>query len=189
MLSVEMIVSRAANDEINPTPIFQSNPSGLIAGSMNRPARPAKLFCTWTLAASGAFEAVRGKAANAQSKIEIASITVPARFRKIEQRVNSAWPTLPRSGRRYGGNSITNGGDGAFSKVCLRIQAMTIATIIPVTYIARIKTAPREIMPRNLLPEKKAAITRVYTGSRAEQLMNGATRIVATRSFGFSIVR
>src|ERR1041384_2856446 len=127
MLNVEMIVSRAANDEINPTPIFQSNPSGLITGSMNRPARPAKLFCTCTLAASGAFEAVRGKAARAQSKIEIARITVPARFRKIEQRVNSAWPTLPRSGRRYGGNSITNGGGGVLRGGGLRIQAPIIA--------------------------------------------------------------
>src|SRR2546423_1560239 len=157
MLSVEMIVSRAANDEINPTPIFQSNPSGLIAGSMNRPARPAKLFCTWTLAASDAFEVVRGKAARAQSKIEIARITVPARFRKIEQRVKSAWPTFPRSGRRYGGNSITNGGDGPFSEVCLRIQATIIATRIPITYIARIKTAPNEMKPKTDRPEKNAA--------------------------------
>ena len=34
-----------------------------------------------------------------------------------------------------------------------------------------------------------AAISSVYTGSRAEQVMNGATRIVASRSRGDGIVR
>ena len=43
---------------------------------------------------------VRGKAVKAQSKIEIERMTVPARFRKTEQRVSSAWPTLPKFGKR-----------------------------------------------------------------------------------------
>jgi hypothetical protein len=34
MLSVEITVSRAAKDEINAIPIFQSNPSGAINGSI-----------------------------------------------------------------------------------------------------------------------------------------------------------
>src|SRR5208337_4318702 len=36
--------SRAANDVMMPIPIFQSNPSGAITGSIARPRRPAKLL-------------------------------------------------------------------------------------------------------------------------------------------------
>ena len=39
---VETMTSRAAKEERSAIPIFQSNPSGAIAGSMRRPARPAK---------------------------------------------------------------------------------------------------------------------------------------------------
>ncbi|GBD25350.1 hypothetical protein HRbin30_00668 [bacterium HR30] len=35
----------------------------------------------------------------------------------------------------------------------------------------------------------KAAISKVYTGRRAEQVMNGATKMVASRSRGEAIVR
>src|SRR5437588_524504 len=104
MLSVEMIVSLAANDEIRPMPIFQSKPSGLIKGSIHLPARPAKLFwiCValspWGRDRVGACAlntltpfpspigigglAARGKATRAHSRIEIERITVPARLRK-----------------------------------------------------------------------------------------------------------
>src|SRR5437763_5035477 len=36
--------SRAANEATMPMPIFQSKPSGAMAGSMARPGRPAKLL-------------------------------------------------------------------------------------------------------------------------------------------------
>src|SRR5213078_4234719 len=86
MLRVEMIVSRAAKDEIRPMPIFQSKPNGVITGSIIRPALPAKLFWICWLAVSEAFALLlispRGKATRAQSRIEIERITVPARLRK-----------------------------------------------------------------------------------------------------------
>src|SRR5580765_8225190 len=116
MLSVEMMVSRAANDEMSPMPIFQSKPRGLIVGSINRPARPAKLF---SICVAPALEVgfpwlvrFRGNAVKAQSRIEIERITVPARCRKTPDRVSKALPTLRRFGSRYGGSSMTNGGAG-----------------------------------------------------------------------------
>src|SRR3954449_9439237 len=92
-------------------------------------------------------------------------------------------------GSRYGGSSRTSGGVGALRIVCFRIHATQIATTMPRTYIPRINNAPTEINPKTFLPEKKAAIIKVYIGKRAEQLMKGAIMMVARRSFGFSIVR
>ena len=43
--------------------------------------------------------------------------------------------------------------------------------------------------PKSFVAGTNAAIKSVYTGSRAEQVMNGATRIVASRSRGDEIVR
>src|SRR5436190_12291018 len=84
---------------------------------------------------------------------------------------------------------MTNGGGGAFRIVRFRIDATTIATAIPNKYIVRIITAPNDTTPSTVRPEKKAAIINVYTGKRAEQLMNGAIIMVAMRSFRSSIVR
>src|SRR2546421_812162 len=182
MLRVEMIVSRAAKDEIKPMPIFQSKPSGAIAGSIRRPARPAKLLSIcialslWGrdgVGVCGACNSLtpsrsprgkgadRGKAVNAQSKIEIDRITVPARFRKTEERVNRACATFPKSGSRYGGSSITNGGGGAFRIVRFKIDATMIATATPSKYIVRMITAPSDTTPNTVFPEKNAAIIKV----------------------------
>ena len=68
--------------------------------------------------------------------------------------------------------------------------AVKIAARKPRTYKPSSTAARR---PRNGPSNRRsginAAITSVYTGSRAEQVMNGAIRIVAMRSRLFSMVR
>src|SRR5437868_13570492 len=103
--------------------------------------------------------------------IEIARITVPARFKNSHARVTMFWKTVRKFGTRYGGSSIRNGGGGAFNSVRLRMKATITATIIPNEYIASMRTAPSEINPNTVRPAKNAAIISEYTGSRAEQLM------------------
>ncbi len=52
------------------------------------------------------------------------------------------------------------------------------------------KYMPNNVSPRTSAPPgMNAPINSVYTGSRAEQLINGATRIVVNRSRRFSITR
>ena len=64
-------------------------------------------------------------------------------------------------GTRYGGSSKTSGGGGAFSIVCLRIHATTIATVMPSRYIESMSSAPTERKPKSLFSAKKAAIISV----------------------------
>ena len=82
------------------------------------------------------------------------------------------------------GAQSNSGGGSPLSSVRLNSQAMPSAPTTPRTYM------PVRVRPfLSALPPMQAAISTVYTGRRAEQLINGATRIVASRSLGVSIVR
>ena len=82
-----------------------------------------------------------------------------------------------------------NGGGGAFSNVRFSTNPVAIAAMIPIEYIINISKAPIDTNPKTYWPPKNAPIINVYTGKRAEQLINGAIIIVANRSRRLSIVR
>src|SRR5438105_10428355 len=84
---------------------------------------------------------------------------------------------------------MINKGGSPLSKVFLNSQAISRATMIPNRYIASIVRPGSFIKPSTVMLGMHAPISKVYTGSRAEQLINGDTRIVTRRSFGLSIVR
>ena len=69
-------------------------------------------------------------------------------------------------------------------RVFLKIQAMPRAPAIPSRYIIS-KVSPGQPLRCGM----QAAMSTVYTGRRAEQLMSGATKIVAKRSWRVSMVR
>jgi len=69
-------------------------------------------------------------------------------------------------------------------RVFLKIQAMPSAPAMPSRYI-RSRVRPGQPLRCGM----QAAISTVYTGRRAEQLMSGATRMVAKRSCRVSMVR
>src|SRR5688500_9770268 len=143
MLNVETSTSRAAKLAISATPIFQSNPRGAITGSITRPSFPAKLFRSCSLSpalASGCesekiipsaaatfpsygTDSVLGKYISAQRMMEIARITVPARFTNNQDRSSMFVKTDRRFGIRYGGSYIINRGGGAFKTVRFEMNA------------------------------------------------------------------
>jgi len=89
------MVSRAASDVINPIPMRQLNPSGLIAGSMARPMAPA-ILCS----IPGARPFTVGRCA-ATHRITVTSrMIVPARFRKTLERSSSRNPMDCAVGQR-----------------------------------------------------------------------------------------
>ena len=69
-----------------------------------------------------------------------------------------------------------------------RIPAASSATMVLNTYIATI-SSPCTGKPRNFVGANSAAISSVYTGSRAEQLISGRAIMVTMRSRRRSIVR
>ena len=71
----------------------------------------------------------------------------------------------------------------------LKTQAAASAARVPSRYIASMVRPCRPIPPQTVIAGTKAPIRRVYTGSRAEQLISGTTMMVARRSFGSSMVR
>ena len=76
-----------------------------------------------------------------------------------------------------------------FRSVFFYAHAVPSAMISPNRYIESIVMAGREAKPPIMTGGMNAAIIKAYTGSRALQLMRGATSIVARRSRGLSIVR
>ena len=72
-----------------------------------------------------------------------------------------------------------------FSRRAVTIAARKPSTYNPSSAAARV---PKN-RPSSGFSGMNAAITSVYTGSRAEQVMNGAIRMVAMRSRLFSMVR
>ena len=80
-------------------------------------------------------------------------------------------------------------GVSPFSRVFLKIQAINNATTMPSRYMPSIVTPPSLKKPNTRFSGMHAAMSSVYTGSLAEQLISGATRIVTSRSFLLSIVR
>ncbi len=83
-----------------------------------------------------------------------------------------------------------NGASLLFRMVDFSSRAVATAIRKPSTYRPSIATAR---VPRNGPSSgrlgRNAAITMVYTGRRAEQVMNGAIRMVAMRSRLLSMVR
>ena len=123
----------------------------------------SRIACTAapSLASGTGFAAERGKVIMAQSRIEMVSMTVPARLTKSHERSRIVWKMLSGFGTRYGGSSSTSGGGGDLSIVCLRIHATTIATAMPSMYIESISSAPTERKPKSFLSVKNAAIISV----------------------------
>src|SRR5216683_2840901 len=81
---------------------------------------------------------------------------------------------------------MTKGGVSPRKSVRLSKSAMAGAVIRPIAYIENIvKPGTHQRKPS----VRKAAISKMYTGKRAEQLMSGATRMVANRSRRFSMTR
>ena len=80
-------------------------------------------------------------------------------------------------------------GVGPLSSVFLNSHAMARATTMPSRYIASMVNPCRPNTPAKRFGGMHAAMSSVYTGSRAEQLINGATRMVTSRSLGVSMVR
>ena len=78
-----------------------------------------------------------------------------------------------------------NAGVGPLSSDRLNTHAVRAATMIPIAYSDSMIPA----CAKGPYVAKNAPISNVYTGRRALQLMNGAMRIVASRSFRLSIVR
>ncbi len=78
----------------------------------------------------------------------------------------------------------------ARSSVRFKRKAVMTAATMPSPYIP--SSTPARIPrtgPRRGRSGMKAAISRAYTGSRAEHVMNGVTKIVARRSRSSSMVR
>src|SRR5437870_12682660 len=81
---------------------------------------------------------------------------------------------------------MTKGGVSPRSSVRFRSSATNGATTRPMAYMANMVTpGTHQANPAVM----KAPMSKMYTGSRAEQLMSGATRMVARRSRRFSITR
>src|SRR5690348_9187412 len=85
---------------------------------------------------------------------------------------------------------MMNGEVSLFRIVDFSSRAVTTAIRKPSTYNPSIEAAraPKN-GPSNALFGMKAAMNIVYTGNRAEHVMNGAIRIVAMRSRLLGIVR
>ena len=81
---------------------------------------------------------------------------------------------------------MTKTGVSPRNRVRLSNRATSGATTRPIAYMANI-VSPGTHHGRPSV--RKAPIKRMYTGSRAEQLISGATRIVASRSRGLSMTR
>src|SRR5678809_1479899 len=79
-------------------------------------------------------------------------------------------------------------GASPFSSVFLNSHAMTSATTMPKRYIDNMVNPVSFRKPRTVTLGMQAAINNVYTGSLAEQLISGDTRIVTSRSLGVSMV-
>src|SRR5688572_5180097 len=116
-------------------------------------------------------------------------ITVPARRRNIRERYHMCRRTTFGTGCLYGGSSMISMGVALLSNVFLNTHAISNATTVPSRYMASNVSPASERKPRTVFEGMHAAINTVYTGSLAEQLMSGATRIVTNRSLGDSIVR
>ncbi len=82
---------------------------------------------------------------------------------------------------------MTNAGVSPRSSVRFSASATSGATTSPIEYIRNIARPGVHQGKRGGL--RKAPISRMYTGSRAEQLISGAVRIVARRSRRFSMTR
>jgi len=170
---------------MRPIPIFQLNPRGRIAGSTVRPRAPARLSSI-----GGATPSLSGRCASAHSNTEIPRMTVPARRRKTLVRSSNLRPSPAGVGQRYGGISSTKEADSLFRIELFRIRAVANAAAKPSAY--RASNAAARVpsrAPASGRSGMKAAMISVYTGSLAEQVISGATRMVAKRSRLFSIVR
>ena len=92
-------------------------------------------------------------------------------------------------GIRYGGSSIIKElVPFAFINL-LMIAAISMAVPVPRKYMITMVMPWRLNMPKTCCFGINALIMRVYTGSRAEQLMRGRTNMVTRRSFQLSMVR
>ena len=80
-------------------------------------------------------------------------------------------------------------GVSPLSSVFLNTHAITSAITVPSRYIESMVSPCRPMKPPSLRSGTHAAMSTAYTGSRAEQLISGATRMVTSRSFGVSMVR
>src|SRR5664279_2287581 len=131
-----------------------------------------------------------GKLVAAHSSNETSMITVPARYRKALPRSTRRIISDENLGQRYGGISRMKGASLLLSTVDFSKRAVSTAIRNPSRYKLSMATArvPRNGPSRGRFG-RNAAITMVYTGSRAEHVMNGAIRMVAMRSRLLSMVR
>ena len=151
-------------------------PSGLNMGAIAEPIAPSMLR-------EGSDIKLRRKSKlcmNHRTTL-MANIMVPAFSRKCSTRSQTWVNTLRALGMRYGGSSITNGASCLFEAALRKIRPESMPSITPRTYRLSI-TRPRCSL-------KNAPAISPYTGSFAEQLMNGSSNIVMRRSRSLSIVR
>ena len=133
------------------------------------------------------FASVCGKYSSAHTSTIAARMIVPARI------VNARPASIMRRriavafGRRYDGSSITNTGGAPRSSVRFSVSATSGATVKPIMYIANSTSPGSHAADPGFA--MNAPMSRMYTGSRAEQLISGATRMVASRSRRFSMTR
>jgi hypothetical protein len=182
---VELKTSRAAKEPMRPMPICQSKPSGLMAGSMAWPAWPAKL---WASCSDLAWR-VRGLRVggekpehdgDAEDDGAGAHEEEPCALQHVQDHGFQRGPIRRHFHDHEGGSP--------FSSVRLKSHAKPNAPPVPSAYM-------RSMMP-TLVQERHAVAghergdhEQSRPGRRAEQLISGATRMVTSRSFGFSMVR
>lgn len=114
-------------------------------------------------------------------------MTVPAWVMKTRARDHSRSSTARSAGTLYGGNSRIIVEPLPERRLRWKIQANKNIPTVPSAYSPSMKATFVHTPPTP--PGSSTPIIITYTGSRAEQLASGATRMVMSRSRGFAMVR
>ncbi|MNN37118.1 hypothetical protein D3C81_1510490 [compost metagenome] len=131
-----------------------------------------------------AFSGAPGNDSRNHSRMVSARMMPPTRLRKIIARSYKPTAKSRGCGTRYDGNSSISGCSLLSRRNFFIVHDITSALRMPARYRPN-STRPCWLnMPHTVLAGMKAPINSAYTGSRAEQVINGATRIVARRSRG-----
>src|SRR5690606_35011799 len=120
--------------------------------------------------------------------MEIIRMILPAWNKNPEAFSQTVNNMFFQSGVLYVGNSKIRNVERTLLMTLLSSQADPRAPIMPNKYITK-SAMPCKLNPKKYCSGITNPISTTYIGKRAEQVINGVTRIVSRRSLGFSIFR